>query len=253
MTRHPDVRNMLDPAIPRSLVDRSLIVEHATSTQDLALRHCDARPGLVVIAHSQSAGRGRLASSWLDPAGRGLAMTVVLPGNLNPGTLSLGAGLAACRACEDAGARSVALRWPNDLVERATDRKIAGILIEKRQGLFLAGFGVNLAQREADFPRELRPRVASLAMLGAHVDLLPFARTLLRHLAEALALPPHTLAREWAARDVLLGSERTFEHDGQRFTGLVESIDPAAEIVLRSHGRPIRLPAPTTRLLPPEP
>lgn len=251
MDASPDaIRREIECALPRHLIDRAIIVEQTESTQDLALSRCANRPGLAVIALNQTRGRGRLGASWHDPAGRGLAMTLVLPGALDAGTLSLAAGIAVCRACEDAGARTLALRWPNDVVERAAERKIAGILIEKREGLYLAGFGVNLAQREEDFPPDLRPRAASLAMLGADPALAPRIGAVLHRLAEALGLAPAALAQAWVRRDMLVGTRRTFEHAGRRTTGIVEAIDPASQIVVRTGESVVCLPALTTRLVP---
>jgi BirA family biotin operon repressor/biotin-[acetyl-CoA-carboxylase] ligase len=57
------------------------------------------------------------------------------------------------------------LKWPNDVL--LDDRKLGGILAEQvqdRQGrqAVVLGFGVNLLQREEDFPPHLRPAATSL-------------------------------------------------------------------------------------------
>lgn len=52
------------------------------------------------------------------------------------------------------------IKWPNDLVlgTDAAPRKLAGILLEERGGVLLAGIGVNVASRPAD--AQLRPDAA---------------------------------------------------------------------------------------------
>ncbi len=146
------------------------------------------------------------------------------------------------------------LRWPNDVIEPPgpRERKIAGILIERRGHLILLGIGLNVSQAERDFPAHLRERAASLRMLGADADRVHAARCLTRRLVECLAEPPQSILADWQARDVLRGTEREFVCDGTRCRGVVESVSPLSEIVVRApDGTLVRLPALTTSLAPP--
>jgi BirA family biotin operon repressor/biotin-[acetyl-CoA-carboxylase] ligase len=126
--------------------------ERIGSTNDAARRLMSSHPGepLVVAAHEQTAGRGRLGRTWTSPPG-GLWMTIVWPARRRPNdheadgnpTSALGesapllAGLAAWRAIASecftthANARDAGLRikWPNDLL--LNGRKIAGVLCER--------------------------------------------------------------------------------------------------------------------------
>jgi BirA family biotin operon repressor/biotin-[acetyl-CoA-carboxylase] ligase len=126
------------------------------------LRGGDTRPCLIV-AESQSAGRGRLGRTWWSAPGASLTFSLALA--LAPrdwGGLSLAVGLALAEALDpvvdgvtpldegltpsveaedlvtttaaSSGAMSqhcrIALKWPNDLWLRDGERKLAGILIE---------------------------------------------------------------------------------------------------------------------------
>jgi BirA family biotin operon repressor/biotin-[acetyl-CoA-carboxylase] ligase len=97
------------------------------------LRGGDARPSLIV-AESQSAGRGRLGRSWWSAPGASLTFSLALA--LAPrdwGGLSLAVGLALAEAFDAPGpdsASRIGLKWPNDLWLRHDERKLAGILIE---------------------------------------------------------------------------------------------------------------------------
>ncbi|MFN0134190.1 MAG: biotin--[acetyl-CoA-carboxylase] ligase [Phycisphaerales bacterium] len=229
------------------IVDRVVVLAEVASTQDEARARAAGRPGLLVIAARQTAGRGRLGRAWLDAEGEGLAATFALaaPAPSAQGRVSIAAGLAACRACESAIAAPLRLRWPNDVV--APDgRKLAGVLIEARDGLLLVGIGINV--RQTAFPPTLA--AASLHQLGSSWSRADASLALLRELDACLALGDADLLREWTARDALRGTRRTFLHNGIRHTGLVESISPAAEICLRlDDGRSLSLPAATTSLL----
>lgn len=124
---------------------------------------------LAVCAGSQSAGRGREGRSWSSPAGMGLYVTFAfrLADPRHLALVPLASGVAVCEALAAWTGRAFALKWPNDVL--GGGRKVAGILCEGtvsgEEAVSLAGIGVNLNQREADLPAELRRRAASLLML----------------------------------------------------------------------------------------
>lgn len=237
--------------------DRVEVVSEAASTQDVAFERSGGKPGLMVLAVRQTAGRGRLGRGWVQRGELGLAATFVLDaGTFDPTTISLASGLAAAKALEGRvpSMPEFGLRWPNDVVEPSPrpggGRKVAGVLVEVRDGLALVGIGVNVRQREGDFPEELRSRAVSLHQLGSDVLRIEVAEGLVQGLHWALSLPKRLLAKAWAELDVLVGSTQEFVHDGRRFSGMVESIDPANEIVLRTGaGTFVRLPALSTSLV----
>lgn len=235
----------------------------------------------VIIARRQTAGRGRLGRAWADTAESGLAMSLTLDARdvADPGVLSIGVGLAACQACElvlknsqipDSRAATAAasasaaasrasipflgLRWPNDVVERSRGRKLAGVLIERSADVFIIGVGINCLQRETDWPEALLARAVSLLELQPDLDRTSpralVAVELLRAIDRVLALPPEQIARDWSARDTLVGSRRVFEHAGSHIRGLVESIDPLSHLIVRDDAGSLhRLPALTTSMV----
>lgn len=245
------VRAALTPEA-RAMVGRVVVVEETTSTQDTARAMAAERPGLVVIAERQTAGRGRLGRSWVQGDGRGLAMTLAVdPACFAPAHLSLGAGVAVARALSPLapGAR-IGLRWPNDAVERVGGRKLAGVLIEGASRLLLVGIGVNVHQAADDWPDDLRGRAVSLRQLGSGATRVDAAAAVLVEMARALALSAPALADEWRTLDTLVGAHATFVCEGAVLAGRVESIDPAHAVTLRlPDGTRRVLPAPTTSLV----
>lgn len=256
------------------LIDRVHVLASTASTQDAARQlsagSSRAGPGVCVLAGVQTAGRGRLGRAWADEKGLGLAMTLAIdPGwlaNAASETLPLAIGLAACRACEAIIGRkhTLGLRWPNDVVERAkTGRKIAGVLIERDAGggkgscgqeILLIGIGINVLQQKSEFPAELRDRAASLGMLCAEGGDIPtrldVACAALIEIERALALQTDDLRRAWMKRDVLVGTRRTFIHNGKPVSGTVEGIDPMSRILVRTNlGNVVSLPALSTSML----
>ncbi len=236
---------------PRA-IDRVAVVRETASTQDTARRMSGGRPGLLVVAGRQTAGRGRLGRAWADAPGHSLAMTFVLDASrYEGGHVALATGVGACLAAENLGAADVGLKWPNDVVQRSTGRKLAGVLVEGDDGLLYVGVGMNVTHDSGDWPAGLRDRAVSLAQLGARVARLDAARLLVTNLVATLALAPDELVRIWHGRDTLVGTHQTFHHDGAEYAGRVESIEPGSGIVVKTDaGQTVRLPAATTSIAP---
>jgi BirA family biotin operon repressor/biotin-[acetyl-CoA-carboxylase] ligase len=231
------------------------------STNDRAreLAEAGAVHGEVVIAESQTAGRGRRGRTWSSPSGRNLYMSVVLRPQLPPQRapeLTLVASLAACDACRQAGVEA-AIKWPNDVL--VDDRKVAGILTELSaepdavQWVVL-GIGVNLNAASGDFPDELRDVATSLAIeRGQPVPRALFAAALLSVLEQWLDLHASEgfapIREAWRSRSCTLGREVRVDADGGAVSGVAEDIDETGALLVRTRGGLARLVSGDVRLL----
>jgi BirA family biotin operon repressor/biotin-[acetyl-CoA-carboxylase] ligase len=151
----------------RPLVRAAIWLPEAESTQDEARRRAlRCGPGVLVVAGSQTRGRGRLGRSWWSPPAGGLYLSLaVAPSRPREewAFLSALAGLALREAIRDASGVDCGIKWPNDLLARG--RKLAGILAEAGgEPWAVLGVGVNVGQAEADFPPELRGAATSIAI-----------------------------------------------------------------------------------------
>ncbi|MDQ6771676.1 MAG: biotin--[acetyl-CoA-carboxylase] ligase [Candidatus Dormibacteraeota bacterium] len=180
---------------------RVIRLESTTSTQDAAR----GQPiGTVVVADSQTRGRGRLDRAWEAAPGSALLASFVLP----PRPLaSLAAGVATAEAC---GTRA-RLKWPNDVL--LDGGKLAGILIEADAGRCVVGVGVNLTDAPVG-AAQLGPdasRDALLERLGAGLQRWWEA-------ADAAILVA------WRERADTLGRQVRVELPGESFEGVAEAI-----------------------------
>lgn len=227
------------------------VLRETASTQDAAVA-CEMEAGLLVTAGRQTAGRGRLGSAWADTADQGVACTfVVQPRAVE--MLSIGAAVAVARAARDvlgaAQADRVGLKWPNDLLARCDDgalRKLAGVLIEVRDGRALIGVGMNVLQE--GFPAELGDRAVSLAQLRCGADRLQVIERLLSRMDEALDLDAEALAELWAQLDRTVGLRLRFQTPQGAVEGQVLRCDPMRGLEVRTEKGPVWLPAATTRV-----
>lgn len=101
--------------------------------------------GQVLVAREQTAGKGRLGRRWVSRPGDGLTFSVRLdvPATVRAwGWIPLLSGLAVADAVQRAGARDIAVKWPNDVV--AGSGKLAGVLSQRDGDSAIVGIGVNL-------------------------------------------------------------------------------------------------------------
>ena len=106
------------------------------STNDIAaaLAENGAPEGTMVLASSQTAGRGRFGRAWFSPPGAGLYLSMVCRDERAAPFLTLTGGVAVAEGIRNATGLPVHIKWPNDIVVegRRADarRKLAGILAE---------------------------------------------------------------------------------------------------------------------------
>lgn len=136
----------------------------STNTQLLARAEAGAASGAVIVAATQTAGRGRRGRQWLAAPGDSLTLSLLwrfAPGRVPIG-LSLAVGVAVARALEKVGAGETALKWPNDILLRG--RKLGGILVELVSGAphaAVIGIGIN-RRLPAALPPDVRATAAAL-------------------------------------------------------------------------------------------
>jgi len=143
----------------------------STNTELMRRARAGQTEPVLLVAETQTAGRGRLGRPWHGDVGHALTFSLGLM--LKPADwsgLSLAVGLSLARSLDPQGELGVRLKWPNDLwvqrpsMPRNTSAgwgKLAGILIETAlpagmaynsdQGRFcVVGVGINIAPPVAE-------------------------------------------------------------------------------------------------------
>ena len=135
--------------------DIRVVSETGSTNADLMEEaRAGAAEGLVLVAETQTAGRGRLGRSWSSPPRAALSCSVLLrPVAVPPPArawLPLLTGVAVAAALRAEAGVTAGLKWPNDVL--VADRKIAGILAEAHGDAIVAGIGLNVTLTEAELP-----------------------------------------------------------------------------------------------------
>jgi len=162
------LRAALDKGLINSLVThywRVSVVDVTASTQiDLAALASSgkAKPGDVITANFQSAGRGRLSRSFEAPKNSALLFSMYLePARIKDdwGWIALMAGASVAQTLEQYGA---SVKWPNDVLIK--EKKVCGVIAEIVGDGVVVGIGINVGMKVEELPV---PTATSLAIEGA--------------------------------------------------------------------------------------
>lgn len=250
ITRWADAIEAALPSIDRCCVSKVFVYDTVASTQDAAWRHRLSGTGVVVVASVQTAGRGQRGRRWDDGVGHTLPVSFAIPIELDDVGLAARAGLAALDACHTAApAADLRIKWPNDIVWRTNgvDRKLAGVLVERRDGVAVLGVGINVFRVEHDAVCARPPDAGCIQDIGGDTDRCRLAIGLVRSLSRWLGAPDDEVRTHWRERDAMVGTRRAFVCDGTDTEGEVLALDPLTSIVVRTTSGEQSLAVATTR------
>ncbi len=229
-------------ALRTRVIGRRLQVHDEVSSTQLRAREAAASgagPGLVVLAESQSEGRGRMGRRWLAPPGACLLVSLVVspPEELPAAALTITSAVAVAEALAGSCGVETRIRWPNDVLVEG--RKVAGILVEAmglpsgERGLII-GVGVNVNASPPEVPGA--GALAELVTPPGPVDrtvLLVSMLEVLDHWYEVLMRGrTEEVELHWRARSSILGEQVTLERAGERYRGRVVDLSVTEGIIL---------------------
>ncbi|MCW2614066.1 MAG: biotin--[acetyl-CoA-carboxylase] ligase [Frankiales bacterium] len=188
--------------------------------------------GLVVVAESQTAGRGRLDRTWVSPPRAGLTMSVLVRPDLPADRwswLPLLTGLAVANALSEHAGVEAVLKWPNDVL--VDGKKVCGVLVEVPEaGAAVLGIGLNVTTRADELPHD---GATSLALAGASTtDRGTLLRAVLRALTVVLA-DVDAARTAYRERCSSIGSRVRVElPTGDAVEGTADAVDDSGRLVV---------------------
>jgi BirA family biotin operon repressor/biotin-[acetyl-CoA-carboxylase] ligase len=215
----------------------------STNDQAKKLGVQGAAEGTLVVAETQSGGRGRLGRSWHSPPGQGLYASLLLRPPLPPSELpqiTLSTAVSVVRTLSRSVGVTPGIKWPNDLILRG--KKVGGILTEMETEsdqirYLIVGLGLNV--NNADFPPELADTATSLFREeGRLFPRVPLLKTWLEEF-EGLYLQfldrgfPEIL-EEWKQHSVTLGKYVAVRQGTRHLEGLALEVAPDGALLLET-------------------
>ncbi len=155
--------------INSKIIGKNLIFfEEISSTNDyLKLNSQNFEEGTVVVAKSQTKGRGRRGNTWENSKNESIFMSILLKPNVKPQSLlriSLVCSLSVIKALNYTNL-PLEIKWPNDIV--VNGKKLCGILTEcviseNNEVDLILGIGMNV--RSVSFSKDLQEKATSLIL-----------------------------------------------------------------------------------------
>lgn len=192
----------------------------------------------AVIAKSQSSGVGRRGNEWSSPEG-GLYVTfgwsVRKPLREWTG-LSLAVGVSLIESL-GLSKEGVGLKWPNDIVEISTKRKLGGVLIQLSESngatQVLVGLGMNCK------PIDLPEAVSLEEITGDRttpMDIFNRIADKMDSTIMSFAKEGFTGFRErWMSYCVHNGNEVTLARESDPITGIFKGVAEDGSLLLKTH------------------
>ncbi len=204
--------------------------------------------GAVLIARSQTAGRGRLGRTWIAPPDSALLMTVLVDTTAMPierwPMLSFAMGMAVVECAASLGV-DASLKWPNDVVvaDAAAPfgyRKLSGILAESQLGegrrFVVVGIGINLVR-----PASLDPALGPDAVptwLDDHASLPSLEAftaevlTAFERFAATLSSSPSRFVDRYRTVCSTIGRVVEADLGGRRVVGTAADVDASGHLII---------------------
>ncbi len=218
------------------------------STQNQALKMADepANNGAIIIAATQTGGKGRAKRKWISPKG-GIWFSIILQPKFDISITTLfpiASSLALSNTLQKTLKISPELKWPNDLTIKG--KKLAGILVDaslesNRIESLVLGIGINFDVDVKQIEKALKgsPNFYGVASLGEQknkirpVQLIQTFLTELEKIYELLnKKQTKKIISEWTKRSSTIGKRVELNTTDGKMNGKAVKIDEDGALIL---------------------
>ncbi len=192
----------------------------------------------VVIADTQTNGRGRLGKCFFSPPGTGIYMSILLKADslkIPSSHITVASGVAVCRALESFCTEQPFIKWVNDIF--LNGKKVCGILAESfvspiDDSLYIiVGTGINISTNLTDFPRELSDIAGSVFPVKISRNFI--IAKLLNEFEKIFSIENiDALISQYKEYSMLLNKEICFSLNGNTLSGRVSDINKEGNLVV---------------------
>ncbi len=195
--------------------------------------------GTVILAETQTRGRGRLSRPWASPPG-GIWMSLILKPEMPLASvyqINMAVSVAISKAIFNLLGLKAGIKWPNDLLIR--ERKICGILMEisaevGRLDYAVVGLGINANVGLSNFPEEWCATSLSHE-LGHEVSRVDLIQGILLEIEEAYEkMGSREIYEEWRSRSVTIGRYVRINSISGDLVGVVEDLAEDGALLLKT-------------------
>lgn len=160
----------------------------STNKKGMELGNRGSPEGTIILAETQSKGKGRLGRNWISPRGN-IYLSVILRPDIFPSRaplITLMAAVASTYALRKAINVPASIKWPNDIT--LNGKKVGGILTEMNSEMYrinyiVLGIGINVNMDSSSLPPDVRVTATTLKeTIGRNLPRIEILSVLLKEL-----------------------------------------------------------------------
>jgi len=211
-------------------------LKEVSSTMDVAKKLAKRGEEAIVIAETQTSGRGRLGRRWHSQKG-GIYFTIILRPRIGPAhaqIINLMAAVSVARAIRSLFNLEAKLKWPNDVLIRG--KKVCGILAEMEAEMDVIkfvnlGIGIN-----ANNPISLYEEGATSIKeeLGRDISRKELLMCVLNEIEKRRSLLGKEIISEWKALSSTINKKVRIIMQDEVVEGEAIDIDTDGALILRT-------------------
>lgn len=216
--------------------------DYLSSTMNLAMQlgMQGAAHGTLVLAESQTKGRGRLGREWFSPKHKGIYLSLILRPAISPVAspiLTLLSAVSICESVKKVCALDAQIKWPNDVLIH--NKKLAGILTEMnaevdKVNFVVIGIGLNVNNDK----KSLIAQATSLKeQLDEQVNRIALLQELLSRIEENYFLLEKkgnkAIIDKWRNFTLTLGKRVKVYCQDKHLEGMAQDIDVDGSLLIR--------------------
>ena len=202
---------------------------NCASTQDELIdflnQHYLSEDFLAVYTFNQTKGRGQYGNSWENLPEENLAYSFALKTkniNVSDTCFNFYTAILVRDFIANLTKTEVKIKWPNDLILK--NKKICGMLFEKKKNYFVVGIGINILQENF---KNLPKAGSVLSQTGLSFELKTFAESLHQYLFEHLVQKeiPNNILELYQLHLYRKNEVSVFEKNKVRQNGIIKNVD----------------------------
>ncbi len=201
----------------------------------------------IIVAESQTAGKGRLGRTFVSPAKTGIYISmIIVPENpiTDPALLTTSAAVAVCRVLNKLYNINPQIKWINDIF--ANGKKLCGILTEgftnfetRTIDSAVIGIGINVKENP-DLPEDVKAIATSIQTLGIEkINRCQLAAMIGGETLSILQENSQKVMTEYKALSFLIGKKVTvfpvIGDQNSSYTAEVLDIDENANLIVKDN------------------
>ena len=156
----------------------------------------EVKIGSALVAEEQTNGKGRRGNKWYSSPSKSLTFSLIIKDNIESliKKLPLISGFAIIEAIKQLTKLDCQLKWPNDIVYK--NKKLGGVLIEKKRDNFIVGIGLNV--NDSDFDKSIEKEVCSIySIINYPIQREPLLAFIFNNFEELLSKNMEEIIKKW--------------------------------------------------------